>query len=322
VGRWRQIGWVTWLAVGGCQGCVDVQPADPDDSVDTEDPPEETDSAARDTAPEPPCPVPEQEPNNALAEAGVLPMERVGCGLFDSTADADFWRFTLTEQAWLGVDVRAFRLGSLADVSLTLSSPEAGVSAGIWYWRDLPDVHVRFPSPPATYDAIIRQAVGEQGSQGEGERFFYEVLATSTKPPLNWDLDEGPNESRVAAQPVAAGPTRSGEGVIAPVVVLGTVSAPTDQDWYAITLPSGRHRVVVEVRAHDLGSMGDFALELYDGAGGRRALTAAGRLGWEQDPWLEYRALVADTLTVRVVEENNQSGRPFWYALAVTVEAE
>lgn len=303
-------------AVAWCSGCqcgpgpiVD----DPDDPVVEESPVDDTELEVDDSGPEPPCQQPEVEPNNSFDEANELSMERQACGEFQTVVDADFWTFTLTEPAWLGVEVDAFRLGSEADVSVAISSAETGVSAGINYYHGTPDVFVHFPSPPGTYDVLVRQTVGAFGGQGEGPRFFYELIATSSKPPLDWQLDEAANESLEAAMPVlsAASP--------APVRVFATLSTLADQDWFRVDVPAGRHRLQARVLAHEYGSMGNFMIERYRTSGQLAARATDGQIGWEADPWMEVRTVAAETMLFRVIEEAGSYGLPMWYVLELSL---
>ncbi len=304
------------LALSGCQGCVDIDlppdPPDTDEEQDTDTPPIDSD-----TGPEPPCAVPEAEPNNGWDEANALPLERRGCGVFESSFDADFWDFELTEQAWMSIDIDAFSLGSSADVSLTLSSEEADVAFGMVYYRDTPDVHVRFPTPPASYQMFIRQVLGLPESLGEGEDFFYEVLVSSSKPPVLHTVLEAPNDTLQTAQTLITAPTL-GE----PVVLMAGLDSSADEDWYEISIPSGRHRLVVDMAAHELGSGGDFALERFDAAGVKQGLSRRGELGWERDPWYELQTSASQVLYLRVIEEGGGYGLPFWYSLSITLEPE
>jgi hypothetical protein len=299
-----------------CAGCQCGQPPltdDPDDPVIEDSPVEDTEEEPVDTVPEPPCEQPEVEPNNSFDDANELAMEAQACGEFQTAVDADFWTFTLTEEAWLGIEVDAFGLGSEAVVSVAISSSETGVAAGINHHQGEPDVYVHFPSPPGTYDVLVRQTVGAFGGQGEGPDYFYELLATSSKPPMSWDLDETANETRETAMLLlsAAAPT--------PLRVFADVDGLGDQDWYRVNVPAGRHRMVIDVQAHEFGSMGNFMIERYRADGQLVQRLTAGEVGWEPDPWMEVRTIAAETHYLRIVEEEGGHGRPMWYVLELTL---
>lgn len=314
----RLLAWTTLLGTAGCQGCGALPIDGPDDPTLTETA-EHSDSEvmeSADTAPEPPCEIPEIEPNNSAEEANILPLERWGCGEFDRTIDADFWEFDLAETGWMAVRVDAWRLGSRADVSLTITSEEADVFFNMYAFQDTPDVRVAFPSPAAHFDALIRQTVGG-GTAGEGERYFYEVRASSVKPPLVWDTIEADNDSRESPQNIVTGITDPGD----PLTVFGQMEAPGDEDWYEIIVPPGRHTVTLDIEAHDFGSVGDFALERYkEGNTAPSDRKRAGLLGIEQDAYMTYDTYEAERILVKVIEEDTQTGRPYWYVLSVTVE--
>ena len=77
------------------------------------------------------------------------------CGTFASTFDIDFYRFEVEEEAWVNVRVDAFALGSRADVTVALSSPDndtevavaaalacalfCAASSGVYLFNDLLD---------------------------------------------------------------------------------------------------------------------------------------------------------------------------------------
>lgn len=304
------------LLVGGCHPSLPTDDKPDDPGID--DPPvDDTDPARDDTAPTPPCALPETEPNNAIGEANALPTDVQACGTFGATTDADFWTFTLAEDGWLAIDVDAFTLGSEADVTLTLSSTDlSDVAFGIGAWQDLPDVRVRFPSPPATYTAFVRQLVGTDATPGEGDDFFYDLIASSAKAPVSWDMGEAANDTRQTAQVIASADTPP-EGV----AVFGDFTIG-DQDWYQVVVPPGRHTVTLDVDAHEFGSVADLALRLVDDAGTLLQVVDDGRLGWERDPYVALPSLGGETITVQVVEANARAGRPFWYTLRVKVEAQ
>lgn len=306
--------WLTPLLLGiaGCKGCHDLDLPDDPPPTETTDPPADSFAdTTPDTDPEPPCEVPEVEPNDSFATAGVLPMEKTGCGTFLSSFDADFWDFSLDERGWVAVDVDGFLIGSEARVSLTLSS-DAGVRAGVLAWNGYPEAHLKFPSDPDHFQAIVRQSVGESGQTGEGPDYFYEVRASSTKAPVVWNATESANETVGAPQRLLTG---AGDARL-----FGGIADDADQDWYEVVLPATRYRLEAEVIAHSEGSAGDFAIELW--RSGRKIGTwTSGRIGIEPDPWLQHDSLAPETLQLRVVEEDADAGAPLWYLLVLHVEA-
>lgn len=311
--RVRVHGAVLALGLSGCNGCRNIDIIDPDpDTLDSEPPGES--GLGVDTDPEPPpapCAVPEVEPNDRADIATPLPMERRGCGTFLTEFDGDFWDFELKEEGWLAVDLDGILIGSEARLSLTLSS-SGGVRLASSAWRGWPEAHLVFPATPDRFSALVRQAVGEAGANGAGEDFFYEVRASSTKPPVSWDVGEvADNGSRAAPQRLLSG---AGD-----VRVFGGIDDAADQDWYELLLPGSRFRVEAEVIAHDEGSPGNFAIEIWRGDA-RYGSVASGRIGIEYDPWFSYDSLEPEALRLRVIEEDGEGGAPFWYLLVLHVE--
>lgn len=278
--------------------------------------PVDTDVAHEDTDPLPPCDQPEVEPNNDAASANAIPLEVQGCGTFSAAPDADFWKFSTTEDGWLAVDVDGYRLGSDAHLSMTLSST-GGVNVGVNHWQDLPEIHFKMPVGPDSFTTFVRQTVGDGGGGGGGDSYFYELMASSTKAPLSWDVDETANETAATAQPLGGGLTPPWDAS-----VFGTLSDSKDQDWYTVEVPIGRHDVVFDVDAHELGSAGDFEIQRVDAAGSVVQTVTSGVLGWEPDPLLERHVTEVETLRVRVIEQGRLTGAPAWYVLHVHVVEE
>ena len=278
--------------------------------------PADTDVEHPDTDRPPPCDQPEVEPNNDASTANALPLEVQGCGTFADAPDADFWTFSTTEDGWLAVDVDGYRLGSDAHLSMTLSSA-GGLNVGVNHWQDLPEIHFKMPVGPDAFTTFIRQTVGDGGGGGGGDSYFYEIMASSTKAPVSWDVDEATNESAAGAQALGAGLTPPWD-----VSVFGSLSDARDQDWYTIEVPIGRHEVVFDVDAHEFGSAGDFEIQRVDGSGSVVQTVTSGELGWEPDPRLERHSTEVETIRVRVLDEGRMTGLSAWYVLHVRVVEE
>lgn len=300
------------LLVGGCKGCIGLPDA-PEPEPEPEDTSQDdSDSIGEDTSPEPPCDAPEAEPNGSIAEANQLALETRACGIFDNEFDLDFFHFSLVEQSWLNIRVEAFQLGSRADVTMALSSADSDIETAISGWNGTPDIFVKVPSGAASFDAIVRQSLGDGGGAGAGDDFFYELIVSSSKPPFLDYLDELDNGSLADAHFLMSAPSEA--------MILGDVDEPTDQDWYEVVIPSGRHTLTLDVEAHEYGSSGNFALELYDASGTRFRARTVGEIGWEADPWLEHDSLGDETIYVRVLEEYAHDGPAYWYYLRATLE--
>jgi hypothetical protein len=298
--------WMAMVLVGG--GCHRGLPP----AADTELPPlpDETAPDDTDTAVDAPsrCAVADAEPNNAPGLALALPLETRACGDFETPYDADFWTVTVPEPGWLALDLAGYSVGSDAWLSLTASRD--GASVGINAYLSLPEAHLVVPTEAGAWLLMARQSISDLGGQGSGPDYFYELRASVTKPPLDWDRTES----------TAHGTPATAEALPATgVVVYGTTEVSGEADWYRVTLPEGRHRVTLAVQAHALGSPGDFGLEVR-APGEPAVFVSAGPVGNEIDPSVVVDADAGGDLLVRVVEETGQGTPVTWYALHVSVE--
>lgn len=300
------------LGVGaGCSCKPDLGPNNPNP-----DPPEEdtdaTDSDPVDTAPPPPCDAPEIEPNDTIGQATPLPMETIGCGAWDAPGDIDYFVFDLDEEAWVTVAVAAKALGSIADAHLVVQAADGSAMNRVDDEHST-DATLVFPGVPQLYTIQLV----EQNLQGGSDRYFYEVVAAVTKPPVEWTvLESEPNDSPGEALDLADGD-----------VVYGDMADPTDSDWFRIIVPPGKHTVRVEVMGYQLGSAGDFALLYYDEdveplPHGCNNCVVHGPLGAQgKDPAFEWQSAGDEILYVRLFEVEGRNGSAIWYSLHVTLEA-
>lgn len=308
-----------WLGIVALGACLPEGPKDEpvDDTGDSDEPPLTDTDTDGDTDVEAPCPLPEVEPNDTPEAAQALPTEVRACGSFQSEADPDRWRFVTTELAWLAVDVAAHAIGSHADVVLLLESDDADLAMAIGGWMDQPDVRLRVPVRAGTFDAVVRQAVGAGVQRGSGPDWFYELRASTTKPPVEHEVAEDPTVAEGEVQAWVDGPTGP-----TGLTVLGGFGVAGDTDGYAVTVPEGRHRVRLEVVAHAVGSPSDVALRVTDADGALVQLATVGSLGWEPDAATELHTTEAVAWRVEVIEEHGRGGAGWWYALRAVVEAE
>lgn len=292
------------LGSGGC-ACTPELPDD-DDNSSTESEQTETEATATETEDtyEPPCDVPEVEPNDNAGSATPLPLDRVGCGAIDEELDLDYFGFTLTEDDWISVRIDAYSLASRADVALTLTS-DGGESAVLYDSLGTTDVELVFPALADDYYALVT----EQNAEGSAYH-DYEVLVSVAKEPLTWETEETDNESFAGAMFLTDG-----------ITVFGWLSDDDDADWYAIEIPPGKHSVVVDTQAWRYGSAGNFEFTVYDEEqdtlfridddGGRGV-----------DPVLDETSEGDETWYFRIKDEHGQGGRAYWYVLDVSVTGE
>ena len=108
---------------GGSSSTADVND-DKDDNQNTDSGESDSGDTAVDTAPPPPCPLMEEEPNGDFDTAQIVQMEKWICGTFDeasdSAADLDVFSFTTSEEGWVKMWARGQDIGSSADLMLTI----------------------------------------------------------------------------------------------------------------------------------------------------------------------------------------------------------
>lgn len=297
------------LFVAGCQ-CQSSLPTDDDGGTAGTDAPKETGETGDPV--EKPCDNPELEPNNAQGESSVLPMEVESCGTFGAPGDFDFWSFETTMSSWIAVRLRTESLGSYADPAMTLSSDQ-GDAAQVAFGLQTRDRQLIFPAKAAKFSLLLTE---EQSQGAEDDRYAYELIASVVKPPINQTANEvEPNDGKAQANLILDGS-----------LTWGVLQKSSDSDWYRIEVPAGKHQVSVVVRGFALGSAADTVMFLYTEdlepipSGCSDCGYADGPQGWEPDPTLSYASIGDETLYLRVSEEFNRGGTPFWYVLDTKVE--
>lgn len=295
--------------VTGCH-CKPEIPNPPDDEDTT---PTGTTGATGDTAPPPPCEVPEVEPNDALETTTPLPLERQACGLFlgaEGGADLDWWSFTLEEDHWLEVDLRAAN-GSIADVAMLLQPADGEWSVLREDDLETNDASVRFEAPAGEYVLTANEQ-----TFSAGERFGYVLVVSEAKQPfdLYTMVEAEPNGDTVQANVI--GPDEIVYGRID-----GGPSPLPDQDWFRIDIPADKHTLAIDVDAYRLGSTADLTARFYDGGGGvispPGAMTGGG--GGDPDPIGDYESPGGESVYIQLLDTTNREGAASWYVLKVTL---
>lgn len=295
------------VALAGCRACQggegETDPPDTEPEDTAEDSP--TDTAI--VVP-PRCSINEVEPNNVPGTETPLPLEKLACGEMNPVLDADQWSLTVEAATWVAVDVEARAIGSRADMGAILVDVDRGESA---QWIDGPtgpDIHLRWPALPGRY--LV--ALTEMDARGGEDEFFYELLATEVKEPLTWDAVEAePNNSAAGAGPATLGGA-----------MFGTISDAFDQDWLYVDIPSGKHLLTARADAFEFGSAAQLRLTLTRPNGTIVASVNGGEEGWERDPTLTYVSQGSERLVIKVLDRLGRGGRPYWYVLNVSAEAE
>ena len=297
------------------QGCT-CRPELPDVSDDPPSEASETQDTApletADTGPEPPCAVPEEEPNNSEPDATLLPTEQAACGTFDASLDLDWWVLEFEEDGWLEVRVDAQDIGSTADVAVVLSGDDRIATREDNEEHN--DVDLLIPATAGAYTLLITEETASSG-----ERFFYDLLVTAQKEPFDVDLtDPGTNTSSGAAMVLSSGET-----------VLGLLDdLVTGEDWYVIDVPPGRHALTIDVEGFAEGSPADTSVWLYDtsldelpeGCRSNCEIPGGAQPG-ERDPYYVYDSEGNEAVYVRIRDASGHTGPAYWYVLTLWVEA-
>ncbi|NCG18364.1 MAG: hypothetical protein GWP91_05035 [Rhodobacterales bacterium] len=300
-------------ALGGCS-CQPGLPPDPNDDTSKED---TSVTTTEDTAPAPPCDAPEVEPNGSADEASSLPLEQIGCGVFEAPGDFDVFVTEVAEEGWLSFSTVATKLGSFADMQIVVS-PSNGAAVDRRDDPNVKDASLLFPAPAGTY---IIQLI-EQSFQG-GDNYHYEVVVSRAKAPVDWSASEiEPNNDLASAYSVGDGDA-----------LFGGMSSNTDSDWYRIDVPAGKHTLTATVDAFNFGSGGNFSLFLFDDALGSlpegcesagvppvNCLFTGPLEGFGYDPGLTYESLGDEVLYVKISDEEFKFGDPVWYVIRFSLE--
>lgn len=309
---------LTGLGLSGCKACLvscldpslpgpsggDTSKRDSGDSGDSSGDSSES-SPITDTAPEPPCDVPEVEPNG-LTSPQALPLEQWACGVFDAYLDVDGVAFDVPDAGWVRLNVRATVIGSAADVSVNFGEPDGDYGAIVSGSYSSSDPFLVFYTDQArSFQAFLSEAY-----LGYGDDYTWELMASTTKPPVTWTMTEvEPNETSDEGTPMASGD-----------VMYGTISAGSDFDWITINVPDdAKHSVSVKVTASREGSPANLRALAYDPEGVFAKSASSGENDYDLDPWLDFTTDQAGDWTVLLRQESAQGSPLYWYTVAVTI---
>lgn len=298
----------------GCKACIPDPPypntpdtqkqdsGDTDDSADTDD----TDTGPPiDTAPEPPCDVPEVEPHSATSPQE-LPSDQWACGTF-TQYDVEIMRFAVDQADWVRMEVRAAAAGSSADVSMQVAdASDDDFSAVVAGSTTSSDPFLVFPTDKArSFTVLLRELYG-----GYGDDYTWELLGSVTKPPVTWTTEEiEPNESNTQATPITEGE-----------VMYGTTSPIGDYDWYSISIPDAEKRdVTVTVVAFAEGSPADLRSVARDPDNVFVKGASSGSSAYDHDPILQFTTDREGTWYFFVTNEDGKGSPVYWYTLSVDI---
>lgn len=251
-----------WLLAAGflgckaCAGCFQPdQPVKPDDhhgDSELEDTADTGDtSPPEDTAPPPPCDLPETEPNDGLGDADAITLEHQACGNFSEAGDNDWLVFPAEDADWIRVGVDAASRGSRASVAFTLMARESGELTLQSSDGFVEDPWILFPvlGDPEYY-LFLNEADGLSG-----EDYGWWLLASEDKAPVTWTREEV-EDNGTAAQ---AETVQRGD------VVFGKISDSYDYDWFHVQVPASETGITwtFTVEAYSSGSPLAARMSLY-----------------------------------------------------------
>lgn len=310
---------IALMAACNPSSCVQVDVVDPYQDGATEDGGSTTDDTGDtgpiDTGPPPPCDVPEVEPNNPYAEAQDLPMEQWACGNFDDEDDgAEIFLFENEEAGWLRVWARAFEIGSLADITLAISSNDGPYGASRLSNPDSTDAMIVFPvDDDYEFYATLSEHYGRSG-----DAYTWELMASEVKAPIEWNGEESEdNDTSADANPIQHGDR-----------IFGKMNTATDYDWYYLELEEGRSDIILNIEAWFYGSPADTRVELYKPSGSLYRADSYSNEGgaYNLDPYLTASPTEGGIWTVKILPEVDSEGNSeggggsaFWYVLDVSV---
>ncbi|MBX2797515.1 MAG: hypothetical protein KTR31_07605 [Myxococcales bacterium] len=300
----RGLGAVALAALSaGCQ----CNPSLPTDS-DPPDPPPETATTA-DTAPEPPCAFPEQEPNDDADQANLIAPEQRACGVIGEPLDFDYFSVFLDDDGWISVEAEGDD-GSIADMQLQFLSVDEGWGVLQTDAPESTDARVVFQAPMGEYTL----SVGDETAQG-GERFTYRVLVSEVKAPVEWSMvevegNDVPGDAQVLVDGDSVFGTMDGNGAL------------EDFDWFRIAVPDGRHDVHIDVDAFSEGSGANLTAIVWDADVNELETIVGGQIsGVDLDPEGVYQSSGDEVIYVELLESGSQEGPTEWYVLNITLEA-
>ena len=297
----------------GCKGCTPDLPDD-DPNNDEDDDHQVVDSGVEDsgpvdTAPPPPCAVPEEEPNDAITDAQPIPLEEWACGTLLEQGDNDYFTFEIEEAGWYRIWVRGADIGSSSDLQMLLSDEDEDYTA--LSTSSAPDSLDPLLVFPAQDDRTFNVNISDQYA-GYGSAYIWEMLITETKAPVGWDLEEiEPNDVLNDATPIEGG-----------MRYFGLFSPRSDRDWYVITLPDGISTdLSFKIHAYDYGSPMLTSLRLHDPSGEEVKRRSNDLANDSEDAYLAHKTSEGGEWTLLVTNRSSSGGSDaYWYVLEVIAE--
>jgi len=273
------------------------------------------DTSVVDTAPPPPCDVPEFEPNDSVPDAQDLPIEELACGVFATSGDYDWFSFEVAEEdAWVSVVVDAADIGSPANATIMLGAGDFSAWVTVDDWQTSEDPWLVFPwAESSSFVFALLEAEGQSG-----EDYEWEVRASITKEPVPFNVTESDdNDAAADAQTLEPGD-----------VVFGLMESTNDFDWYHVVTPEEKATWNFVVEANGFGSPANTRLKLYADDILTDADATPIESGWTSDgafdidPSMEQSSYSAQDWYV-LIKTAEGDGSPFhWYTITVEMETD
>ncbi len=318
----RHAPWLALFALASCKGCAGCQPTlNPDDNGekkgDTEEPVDSAESEPPlDTAPPPPCALPEEEPNSPYDLALELEQELIACGYFSSGMDFEWMVFEEEDADWLLVDVRAESIGSAANVGFVISTEDFSEAVEVNGSRYSEDPVLTFPAMGAGRHYMY---LFEEDQQG-GEDYEWELMLSETKCPVEYNA----TATEVGDTPSVALELEDGD------VYFGTFDYPDDYDWYVIHSPATKDKIdwTFTVEAYGSGSPANSRMSLWSAdvlktgtyEGGALENAVSDEDSYDLDPRLEHSITEEADLYLMVKESDGEGSAYYWYTLTASAQ--
>ena len=309
----------------GCSACISCAPPLPlDNNNDDKKDNQNTDSGsadsgdtAIDTAPPPPCPLMEEEPNGDYDTAQIVQMEKWICGTFDeaseSAADLDVFSFTTSEEGWVKMWARGQDIGSSADLMLTIKIGNETAMSTFSMGSFDPILTI-----PVEEGVTVFAAIQDQ-SNDFGDNIFYEALFTSIKPPVEYNT----TEEEYLDNQVSNDGLSSGQELDDGDRVFGTISSNFDRDWYFVDLPAGEQSLELTIEAFYHASPADLKISLYppetfdDPSTNPVRVRNNGSPLSSSDPYLQYGIDDGGKWGILIESRTETGSDLYWYVLDV-----
>lgn len=247
--------------------------------------------------------VAESEANNTVATADSVTFGDQATGVVNPEGDVDVWSLDLEAGQFVSFDLDAQTIGSPVDAKLALFAPDGVTQLAFNDDFDGFDPRISFHITATGRYYVLVGAFGRAG----GPELAY-ALTVTTAVCAAVGTEHEPNDTPVAATPVAVGAAVTGEICPADDTPAG------DGDYWAFTANAGT-AVELDVDAANTGLLVDPLLELFASDGVTRLSFNDDANG--ADPRLQFAFATTGTYYARVGGQPVPGANPFAYTLHV-----